>query len=110
MPDRSMPALPHGSTNTCACKAYQVQQTAELAFDKTLRLKQTLEEDIADLDGGGKSGSALLLYYPHSFATEKIPDTGMKFPDFQNIFPVNFRRDCARSDCGTAASCCQISS
>ena len=42
-----MPALPHGSTNICACKAYQGQQTAELAFDKTLRLEQTLEEGIA---------------------------------------------------------------
>src|SRR5260370_24909506 len=26
------------------------------------------------------------------FATEKFPDTAMKFPDLLNIFPVNLRR------------------
>jgi hypothetical protein len=31
--------------------------------------------------------------HAHFFATEKFPDTGMKFPDLLNIFPVNLRRE-----------------
>ena len=43
-----------------------------------------------------------------AYAVTKFPDTCKKFPVPRNIFPVNLRREFAKSRCGAAVSCYEI--